>query len=253
MLLARNLHLLPALLWLVSGVVHAEFIGLDISKSHWAPAVSGKLNSNNNSIDLVDDLGVTDASEPSMVLILEHPISGLPNLRYQGYNLGSSGSTRPGSDISFNGETFASGNQVTSTFDLSHDDIVLYYQLLDNWVNLDLGLDLKRFDGAVSLSGATTTSVAVDETIPLLYLSARFNLPANGFYVGANINSNLSRFNISSSTAEDSTIMLGYDSGNGLGLEGGIKYFSLELDDVNNLDTNLKYDGIYFNGYYNFQ
>ena len=53
-------------------------------------------------------------------------------------------------------------------------------------------------------------------------------------------------------TAEDSTIMLGYESRNGLGMEGGIKYFSLELDDVNNLDTNLKYDGIYFNGYYNF-
>ena len=53
-------------------------------------------------------------------------------------------------------------------------------------------------------------------------------------------------------TAEDSTIMLGYESRNGPGMEGGIKYFSLELDDVNNLDTNLKYDGIYFNGYYNF-
>ena len=253
MLLARNVYLLPALIWLVSGVAQAEFIGLNISKSHWAPALSGKLNSNKSSIDLVDDLGVADTSESSTVLILEHPISGLPNLRYQGYNLGSSGITTPGSEISFNGETFSSGHQVTSTFDLSHDDIVLYYQLLDNWVNLDLGLDLKRFDGAVSLSGSSTTSIAVDETIPLLYLSARFNLPANGFYVGANINSNLSRFNIGSNTAEDSTIMLGYNSGNGLGVEGGIKYFSLELDDANNLDTNLKYDGIYFNGFYNFQ
>ena len=46
--------------------------------------------------------------------------------------------------------------------------------------------------------------------------------------------------------------MLGYDSGTGLGVEGGFKYFSLELDDANNLDTSLEYDGIYLNGYYNF-
>ena len=38
----------------------------------------------------------------------------------------------------------------------------------------------------------------------------------------------------------------------GFGVEGGIKYFSLGLEDVNNLDTNLKYDGIYLHGYYNF-
>ena len=70
--------------------------------------------------------------------------------------------------------------------------------------------------------------------------------------VGADINTNFSSLNTGSSVAEDSTIMLGYNSGDGLGLEGGIKYFSLELDEINSLDTNLKYDGIYLNGYYNF-
>lgn len=249
----RATYLLPSLLWLVSGTAQAEFIGLNIGASHWAPAQSGLFNpTNNSSMDLIDDLGSANPPESSMVLILEHPIRALPNLRYQGFNLGSSGTTTPGSDINFYGETLSSGNQISSTFDLSHDEIVLYYQLLGNRLNLDLGLDLKRFDGAVSLSGSSNTSFAVDETIPLLYLSARFDLPYNGFYVGANINSNFSSLNIGRSTAEDSTIMLGYDSGNGLGLEGGIKYYSFELDDSNNLDTNLKYDGVYFNGYLNF-
>jgi len=175
-----------------------------------------------------------------MVLILEHPIRSLSNIRYQGFNLDSSGTSMLESDINFNGQNFASGHQVTSTFDLFHDDIVLYYELLDNRVNLDVGVDLKRFDGEVSLSGTSSTSVTIDEVIPLFYLSARYDLSYAGFYVGANINSNLSSFSIGSGTAEDSTIMLGYESGNGLGMEGGIKYFSLELDDVNNLDTNLK-------------
>ena len=35
-------------------------------------------------------------------------------------------------------------------------------------------------------------------------------------------------------------------------MEGGYRYFSLDLDDVDNLDTDLEYDGIYFNGYFQF-
>jgi len=195
---------------------------------------------------------VEDPEQSSMVLILEHPIVALPNIRYQGYELDSTGTSTLDTDINFNGETFASGNRVTSTLDLSHDDIVLYYELLDNWVSLDLGVDLKRFDGEISVNGGINTSVDVDETIPLLYLSARFELPYNGFYVGANINADFINLGLSDSSAQDSTIMLGYESGNGLGVEGGFKYFSLQLDDANNLDTDLEYDGIYFNGYYNF-
>jgi outer membrane protein len=235
------------------GIAKAEFIGLNIGASHWSPAVtSASNNSDSSSIDLVDDLDVENPGQSSMVLILEHPIVALPNIRYQGYELDSSGTSILDTDINFNGETFASGNRVTSTLDLSHDDIVLYYELLDNWVSLDIGVDLKRFDGEISVSGGINTSVDVDETIPLLYLSARFELPYNGFYVGANINADIIDLGLSDSSAQDSTIMLGYESGNGLGVEGGFKYFSLQLDDANNLDTDLEYDGIYFNGYYNF-
>ena len=229
--------------------VQADFVGLNIGASHWTPELSGSFNSgSSSSIDLVDDLGLDDDSQSSMVLILEHPIPILPNIKYQGFDLDSNGRKTLDSDLSFNGESFNTGNQVTSSFDLSHDDIVLYYQLLDNWINLDLGVDLKRFDGEVELSGDTTTRVNVDETIPLLYLSARFDLPFTGFYVGADINS----LSIGDSSVEDSTIKLGYESGSGLGVEGGLKTFSLELDDVNNLDTDLKYDGLFLNGFFHF-
>jgi len=88
-----------------------------------------------------------------------------------------------------------------------------------------------------------------DETVPLFYISARFDLPFSGFYIGADINNN---FNSGDGNAEDSSIMLGYESGSGLGIEGGIKKFSLELEDINNINTDLEYDGIYLNGYFRF-
>ena len=249
----RQAIVLSALVALASGVARAEFVGFNIGASHWSPTLSGSFQSGSeDSIDLVDDLDVEDPSQSSMVLILEHPIKALPNLKYQGFDLDSSGSSQLDSDINFNGQTFNSGDQVQSSLDLSHDNIVLYYQLVDDWIDLDLGVDLKLFDGEVSLAGSSSTSVDVDETIPLLYLSARFDLPKKGFYVGADINANLIDLGLSDSDAQDSTIMLGYESRNGLGIEGGYKYFSLDLDDVNDLDTDLEYDGIYFNGYYNF-
>ena len=249
----RSVFAVTAILWLAIGTAEAEFIGLDIGASRWAPGLNNNYrNSESGSIDLVDDLDRENPSQSSMVLILEHPIKMLPNIKYRGYELDSSNRLTLDSNINVNGQTFISGNELTSTYDLSHNDVVLYYQLLDNRLNLDLGVDLKSFDGEVSLDGSTSTSVEVDETIPLLYLSARYDLPNSGFYVGANINANIIDLGLSKSSAQDSTILLGYDSGSGLGVEGGYKSFSLDLDDVDILDDDLQYDGVFLNGYFNF-
>jgi outer membrane protein len=236
---------ISALLWLATGTAQAEFIGFTIGAKHWASATTGSFDGNDSdSIDLIDDLDVDNPEQSSMTFILEHPITALPNVRYQGSHLDS--------DTSLQGQAFSSGNQVSSAYDLSHDDIVLYYQLLNDWVDLDLGVDVKRLDGEVSFAGASSSAVSVDETIPLLYLSARFDLPLNGLYVGANINANVIDLGISESSAQDSTIMMGYESGAGLGIEGGYKHFSLDLDNVESPDTDLEYDGVFLNGYINF-
>ncbi len=231
---------------------HADFVGFSIGAAYWAPSLSGNFNSTGESdIDLSDDLDIDDPSQSSLVLSLEHPVPVLPNIRYQNIELDSDGRSALSGDITFEGETYTAGETVRSTFDLSHDDIVLYYEVLDNWVNLDIGVDLKRFDGEVSMVGSTnttTSSIEIDETLPLLYLSARFDLPFSGFYVGTDISS----FSIDDSSADDITLKLGYESGSGFGIEGGVKTFSLELDGADDLDTDIEYDGAYVNGYFHF-
>lgn len=247
----RTVFAMLACLWLTIGTAEAEFVGLNISAHTSQSSNTFNLNST-SSIDLVDDLNVNNPAQTSMVLILEHPISILPNIRYQGYNLYSPESSEVNLETSNNASAATAGKTTTTSFDLNHEDIVLYYQLLNNWVDLDMGVDLKRFDGQVSQAGTTGSSIDVDETIPLLYLSARVDLPVNGLYVGANINANVVDLGLSQSTAQDSTIMLGYESGTGLGIEGGIKSFSVELNDSDTLNTNLEYDGLFLNGYFNF-
>ena len=88
--------------------------------------------------------------------------------------------------------------------------------------------------------------------MPLLYRSARVALPINGLYVGADINPNIVDISISKSTALGSTIIPSYESKAGLWTEGDIKSFSLELNDVNNQNTDLEYDGLFLNGYFKF-
>ena len=244
----RIVFAMLACLWLTIGTAEAEFVGLNIGV-HTSQSANTFNRYSSSSIDLVDDLNVNNPAQTSMVLILEHPISVLPNIRYQGYNLYSSES----SEVSLEaGSTAIAGKTATTSFDLNHEDIVLYYQLLNNWIDLDMGVDLKRFDGEVSQAGSTGSSIDVDETIPLLHLSARVELPVNGLYVGAKINANVIDLGLSQSTAQDSTILLGYESGTGLGIEGGIKSFSVELNDSDSLNTNLEYDGLFLNGYFNF-
>ena len=237
----RTIFAVSACLWLVFGTAEAEFVGLNIG-SHGMQSAQAV---NPGSIDLIDDLNVDDHARSSMVLILEHPISALPNVRYQGSNLRSS-------NINANGNLLYSDNPAGTSYDLDHEDIVLYYQLLNNWVDLNMGVDVRRLDGEVSQSGLSGNNIEVDETIPLLHISARFALPINGLYVGADINANVIDLGLSESTAQDSTLMLGYASGTGLGIEGGIKSISFELNDSDNLNTNLEYDCLFLNGYFNF-
>jgi len=233
-------------IFLCASTVQADFIGLNIGANHWAPALTGSFNSSGNDSISLKSLSLDDPSQTSLSLIFEHPVPFLPNIKFQGFDLDSSGVSDL-SNVQFNDTTF--GADTRSTLDLSHNEIALYYEVLDNWINLDVGIDLKRFDGEASLSSGTSSErIDIDETIPLLYLSARFDLPFTGFYVGADFN-NLS---IGDNSIEDSTLKLGFESSYGLGIEGGLKVFSLKLDDVENLDTDLEYDGLFLNGYYHF-
>lgn len=235
-----SVYSLSLCLWLATGNAQAEFVGFSIPASQLPPA---GYDTSDNGIELVDDLDSESSRASSMVLILEHPISALPNIRYQG-KATNAAETVPARQNPI--------NKSRTSFDLAQDDIVLYYQLSGAKLDLDLGVDLKRLDGEVSYADTDDNRLDVNETIPLLYLSARYDLSNSGFYVGANINADIIDLGLSNSSAQDSTIMLGYDTGSGLGIEGGFKYFSLDLESDYEQDTSLEYDGLYLNGYYNF-
>ncbi len=248
MKLTRKVSSLAILLTAISGAASADFVGLNIGAAQWMPDISGSFSSTGaNSVDLNSDLGYSDQTSTSLSVSFEHPIPLIPNVKYTGYDLSSKSKSTLSSPITFDGNSYSA--DISSTLDLSHNDIVLYYELLDNWINIDIGLDFKKFDGKVSISdSSTTSSITVDETIPSLYLAARVDLPFTGLYVSANIQ----QLSIGDNSVEDTTLLIGYETSIGLGIEGGFKTFTLELNDASDLNTNLKYDGLFLNGYFHF-
>ena len=190
-------------------------------------------------IDLEDDLGISDESGTYVYIALEHPIPFIPNILLTSIEIDQSASGNL--QETFNGVTF--NENVESTVDLSHTDATLYYELLDNWVNLDLGLTIRKFDGEIKLVSTTSTKSAqedIDYTIPLLYGKARFDLPLTGVYVSASGN----WIGIGSNKFLDSMVTVGYESTIGLGLEAGYRNITLSIDE-DDFEADLGFSGIF--------
>ena len=121
---------LSTLLCCLGGSACADFVGVNIGYSHWAPDLSGDFNSKNNmSIAPIRDLGVNDPSQTSLVLILEHPIPLLPNVKYQNYDLETSGNKTLTKNLTFNDSNYNAGNNVSSIVVIS-EKLFLFFTIL---------------------------------------------------------------------------------------------------------------------------
>jgi outer membrane protein len=240
--------LIPTLITatLLSTTASADMLGLYVGAGNWKPEFSGTASNNSNdSLTIGSDVNVKDKNQTGFYIAFEHPIPIIPNLMLAEQDMASSGQG------TFNGQfgdqTFS--GDVDTEFDLSHTDYTLYYEILDNWVNLDLGLTARKFDGYVQVSDSSSTAnEKLDGTLPMLYGKARFDLPLTGLSASVIVN----YISASGNTISDSALVLGYESSIGLGIEGGIRTFNLKLDDEDDFNTDLKFDGVFVNATFHF-
>jgi len=217
---------------LYSASASADFLGVYVGGGSWNHDPSGDFNTNqtgSTNIDLKSNLGLSDESEAYVWAAFEHPIPFLPNIRLEKTSLGHTGTA---GSVNFNGVTVNGA----ATISLDSTDAILYYRLLDNWVNFDLGLNLRKIDGEFAIG---TESVSVSESIPMLYMAAQFDLPFSGFSVGADY----SLVSYSGSTYDDLRLRALYEMGV-VGFEVGLRTTTLELDNVDNINAKIDFDGI---------
>ena len=241
--------LMPALLLgaMTPLAASADTIGWRLGANSWAQAYEGDVESGGASIDVEQDLGYDDETGYNAYFQLEHPIPVLPNLMVSHTKIDADARGFL-DDVVFDGVTYA-GN-VRSSLDITHTDATFYYELLDNWVNLDLGLTGRYFPEGVEITDETTGvtgSLDLDYVIPMLYAEARFDLPLTGLSLGISGNG----VTYDDDTLYDVKVTVGYTFAFGLGIEAGYRAFDLDYEDDLDL-ADVTIDGAFAGAYWDF-
>ena len=173
-------------LLIAAPVAIADVVGVGASVSYWDSDLSGKAGKNNDVVDVENDLDLENDTNANLSAYLEHPVPLLPNVRLNYTRIEQSGSGEVSTQFDL-----VSGD-VDSDLDLSQFDVTLYYEVLDNWANLDLGVTARNLDGELIVREQATngqvSKTEVDGVIPMGYLAARFDLPFTGVSVGGEAN-----------------------------------------------------------------
>ena len=177
---------------LVTPLSQADVVGLGASVSYWKSDVTGQAANKNSVIDVENDLDLESDSNASGSLYLEHPVPVLPNVRLSSTSIQQSGRSALSTNYDVFTDVSGSGVDVKSELDLDELDLTLYYEVLDNWANLDLGLTARDMSGELIVretSGSQRVSkTKIDAVIPMGYLAVRFDLPMTGVSLGADGN-----------------------------------------------------------------
>jgi outer membrane protein len=130
----------------------------------------------------------------------------------------------------------------------------LYYEILDNWISLDIGLTARLFDGSVSFDGAvgSKSNEDLNFVVPMGYAMAQFELPLSGLYAGGDVNV----ISMGGNTLSDINVQVGYDFPLpviDLGVAVGYRQFGLKLDDdLGDFETDVNVSGPYVNATFHF-
>ncbi|BDF96562.1 MULTISPECIES: TIGR04219 family outer membrane beta-barrel protein [unclassified Pseudoalteromonas] len=225
---------------------HADtLLGLYVGVDGWQSDNSGSFADQGN----MQDFDFEDETFTSYYAALEHPIPLVPNIKLKYTELELNGSALLDESFVFGGTTFTTNTQANTISDLSHIDYILYYEIFDNdLVSIDLGVNAKQFDGDIIVSGtsngqATTETVDFSGFVPLVYGRAEVGLPLTG----------LSVFFEGSLLAIDDSKVQDYQAGIAwalldnlaidLDIKAGYRQMTLELDDIDDLYTNIDASG----------
>jgi outer membrane protein len=224
----KKLSLTVALSFAAASFAQADTVfGIYAGAGSWNGEYEGKAGDPSISLK---ELGVKDHSNNFYYIAIEHPIPVIPNIRLSQIDITSKQSATINRTFVIDGTPFLVGEKVDSQFDLSHTEAVLYYEVLDNWVNLDLGLAARKFDGYVSAQSATRSEkVKLDDTLPMLYVKAQFDLPFTGLSAG--VEGTYVSYDDDKLSDYSAKISYLFDSALDFGLEAGYRKFSLEVDD----------------------
>ncbi len=235
---------------LLSTAVNADFLGAEVGFGSWNAKTTGDIKKGTNSIDFEDDLGFGDDSTNNYFYVLfDHPIPMLPNIKLQQTNFSTTANGKMTKSTTFANKTFSVSDNVSTDLKLNQTDLVLYYRLLDNWVNLDAGLMVKSIEGNIDIKSTLAhADESFDVIIPMLHVRGQFDMPFSGLSAEVEIN----YITYSGNSFSDVSAGVKYEFSSGIGLNTGYKAQKLELDDIDDIYGTINNSGIYAGLFYHF-
>ena len=226
----------------LSSNANADALGLYVGGGVWDHDPAGSFGTvGDTTIDMEANLKYSDEKDSYVYAAFEHFVPFVPNVRIERASMGHSGAVT-GVSVVFDGVTIdVDGN---TTMNLDTTDAILYWRLLDNWVNFDLGLTARKLDADFTVG---TETVAVSETIPMLYLAAQFDLPLTGLSIGADIN----HISYSDVRYQDIRLRILYEMGV-IGVELGLKTTNLDLKGLDDINADLEFKGMMVGAFLHF-
>jgi len=233
----------------VNVAVHADTLSFSAGAGLWNTSSTGSFQKTGDptAVDVKDDLFWSDESQGYLFAILEHPVPIIPNVKLVITKIDQSGSGN--TTFTFDGTPYT-GN-VSNDFSIQTNDLIAYYEILDNVVSLDIGLTIRNLKVDYTITGtdlntglSTTTTDSVSETIPMLYA-----LVGGSPIPDLIISGELSYVSYAGSTISDFTAKVAYTTSFFVGFEGGYRKQAYKFDDVSGTDADLGFDGIFVGAY----
>lgn len=226
-------------LLLLSNIAFADTVfGVYAGVQTWLYDSSGHVGANSAVLNAIEKIDKNSDNSNSLFVALEHGVPFLPNIKLRHTNFEINNFV----DTSLTCIQIIPGVCFPDTdIDLSHTDITLYYELLDNWVNLDLGLSAIYFSGKVGFNTNLIEDKNFSEFIPALYGKAMFELPVTD--LSLSLTGNLAQF--SDNTISDFELALQYKLSVGFSVEGGVRQQIVDFKNSRGIDINSDATGIF--------
>jgi len=224
----------------------ADLLRVEAGAGAWQQTPSGGLIASSSGAT-GSDVSNEDAKTGGYAWILfKHFVPIVPNIRLEYTSVESDGVATG---------TFADFTATTSptNIKMKQYDIIPYYNILDNtfWITLDLGVDLKVLDMTYTAQnvtmpgGSTTYTDSTTAPIPMLYARTRVQLPFTG--LGFEVDGKYVSY--SDTTIYDARAKLDYTLDITPiiqpGIEVGYRVQKFKSNDLNNVNLDLDFKGVY--------
>jgi outer membrane protein len=230
------------------GLAAADTLSFAIGGGVWNETPEGSIikpsNAPTPSVDVKNNLFWDEESQGYIFATLEHPVPIVPNVRLMYTSLDHAGSGT--TSFTFEGTTY-SGN-VANEFTIDQTDLLLYWEVLDNVVSLDLGLNVRLLDISFKINdGTSTTDNSVSAPVPMVY-----GLIGGSPWPGLILSAEANYMTVAGSTISDFTAKIAYTTNFLIGFEAGYRTQTIELDDVDDTNANLDFAGPFIGAYLKF-